>query len=504
MPHQLFHKAAAAFAILFSVGVGPRAFGQTTSAAAITSTNATTSTNTAGKQLLIPQHITRVPDGNDFNNPDSEFSFKHSKSTDNFVLFWAKEYGDDPMSNSVTNRRFDVDAVLKESDRFYDYYLSTLKWVDKDKSYATKYKFLFFVIGGNGGTAFGGSIDNKIGAFWTPATRINHGPYGVVAHELGHSFQALVRADGAASFSGGSIAEMTSQYMLFQVYPEWMTFENYHLVAFMKATHLAFLHEDNQYHSCYPLEYWSEKHGVEFIGKMWREVQRGEDPVMTYKRLTGITQEEFNDEMFDAARRFVTWDMPRIEKVAARYANQHVASLTKAADGWYQIASNTCPQNYGYNAIQLNVPAAGTKVSLDFKGVVGTEGFHSVQPEKAGWRYGFLASKEDGSRVYGGTFSKSPGTAEFTVPANTKFLWLVVSGAPTEHWIHVGRRGFGGGRGARSGTVNGANTNTISNDGRGGATNANTRPVVGTSNANEQWPYRFKLTGASPDDSIIH
>jgi hypothetical protein len=314
-----FHNAAAALVILCSLGFGRFAFAETMPAAV-----AINATNTSGKELLIPEHITRVPDGNDFNNPDSEFSFKHSKSTDNFVLFWAKEYGDDPMSNSVTNRRFDVDAVLKESDRFYNYYLNTLKWVDKDKSYATKYKFLFFVIGGTGGTAFGGSIDNKIGAFWTPATRINHGPYGVVAHELGHSFQALVRADGAASFSGGSIAEMTSQYMLFQVYPEWMTFENYHLVAFMKATHLAFLHEDNQYHSCYPLEYWSEKHGVEFIGKMWREVQRGEDPVMTYKRLTGITQDQFNDEMFDAARHFVTWDMPRIEKVASRYANQHV------------------------------------------------------------------------------------------------------------------------------------------------------------------------------------
>ena len=90
------------------------------------------------------------------------------------------------------------------------------------------------------------------------------------------------------------------------------------------------------------------------------------------------------------------------------------------------------------------------------------------------------------------------------MPANTKFLWLVVMGAPTEHWIHVGRRGFGGGRGARGGTATSANTNTISNDSRGGATNANTRPVVATSNANEQWPYRFKLTGTSPDDSIVH
>ncbi len=493
---QVFHKAAAALAILFSVGAGPLAYAQTTPAAIA-------STNTAGKEVLIPKRITRVPETNDFNNPDSEFSFKHSKSTDNFVLFWAKEYGDDPLANPTTNRRFNVDEVLKESDRFYDYYVNTLKWVDKDKSFATKYKFLFFVIGGTGGTAFGGSIDDKIGAFWTPATRINRGPYGVVAHELGHSFQALGRADGAASFSGGSFHEMTSQYMLWQVYPEWMTFENYHLTAFMKATHLAFLHEDNQYHSAQVLEYWSEKHGVEFIGKMWREVKPGEDPVMTYKRLTSVTQEKFNDEIFDAARRFVTWDMPRIDSVAARYANQHTTSLT-TTNGWYQISPDKCPQNYGYNAIKLKVPPAETKVSLDFKGIAGSAGFSSVQAEKAGWRYGFLASREDGSRVYSDTFSRSPGTAEFTVPTDTKFLWLVVTGAPTDHWMHAGARGFGRRRASTNASTN-ATTNATASSITNAPANTNAGATVTASvSANEQWPYSFKLTGTTPDDSIVH
>jgi hypothetical protein len=199
---------------------------------------------------------------------------------------------------------------------------------------------------------------------------------------------------------------------------------------------------------------------------------------MTYRRLNSQTQDQFNDEMFDASRHFVTWDMPRIDKVAAKHANKHYTSITKASEeGWYQISSNTCPQNYGYNAIKLKVPAADTKVSLDFKGIVGADGYHVVQPEKAGWRYGFLASKEDGSRVYGDTFSKSPGTAEFTVPDKTKFLWLVVTGAPTEHWIHPG------GRRRRS----------------EGATNS-----IPSIPSNEQWPYSFKLTGTAPDDSMVH
>ncbi len=68
MHHQAFRKAAA-LAILFSAGIGPLANAQTTPAAI-------TSTNTAGKEVLIPQRITRVPEGNDFNNPDSEYSFQ--------------------------------------------------------------------------------------------------------------------------------------------------------------------------------------------------------------------------------------------------------------------------------------------------------------------------------------------------------------------------------------------------------------------------------------------
>jgi hypothetical protein len=312
--------------------------------------------------------------------------------------------------------------------------------------------------------------------------------------------------------------------MLWQVYPEWMTFEKYHLDAFMRATHLAFLHPDNQYHSCYPIEYWSNKRGVEFFGRMWREVERGEDPVMTYKRLTSMSQEQFNDEMFDACRRFVTWDLPRIEAVAAQYANQHTTALAAADDGWYQIAAEKCPQNYGYNAIKLKVPAADTKVSLDFKGLVGAEGFASVRPENAGWRYGFVASQEDGSRVYSDTFSESEGTAEFAAPANTKFLWLVVMGAPTDHWIHPSGRGGGRGRRGARGTEaarggdaargveaarqgEGAQGGEAAQAGEGARQGESQRRGEGArgggANAIAQWPYRIKLTGTAPDDSMV-
>jgi hypothetical protein len=322
------------------------------------------------------------------------------------------------------------------------------------------------------GTAFGGGEENKVGMFWAPARRMNKAPFGALAHELGHSFQYLAGVDKAkgdtTAMDGGggsySFVEMTSQYMLWQVYPEWMTFENYHLIDFMKQTHLAFLHEKNMYHSPYVLEYWSTMHGIEFIGKMWREGGKGEDPVMTYKRLTSIDQKTFNDEIFDAARRFITWDMKRVEQVAKKYANQHSCKLDSIGEGWYKIAESRCPQNYGYNGIKLVVPAAKKNITLEFKGIAGAEGYRSLSVEKAGWRYGFVAVKEDGSRVYGEMNSNSTGKVKFKVPAGTQYLWLVVSGAPTEHWSHE---------------------------------------IDGDDKNDEQWPYQVKLTGTTFDDSVL-
>lgn len=423
---------------------------------------------TTKKELYLPAKMSRVPEGNDFNDNNSEFSYQRMVESDNIAIFWHKEYGEDPMANTDENKRFDVHFALEECERFYKYYVDELKMVEKGKSLTDKYKMIVIIFGGEGNTAFGGGEEEKIGMLWTPATRISKTPYGALAHELGHSFQYMSRIDAGAG-PRGAIMEMSAQYMLWQVYPEWMTFENYHLVDFMKQTHYAFLHPVNMYHSPYVLEYWSMKHGKEFFGQLSRSTQEGEDPVLTYKRLNNISQEQFNDEMFDASRRFITWDLKRVEKVAHKYANQHQSKLTEAGDGWYKITASNCPQNYGYNGIKLQVPKAGTKVEMQFKGIAGAEGYSDVNTEKAGWRYGFLASLKNGKRVYSDVYKDVDGTVSFKVPKNTEYLWLVVSGAPTEHWPIVMRRG-----------------------------RQNEEPPK-----EEMWPYQIKLTGTALDKDFI-
>ena len=417
---------------------------------------------TPEKELYLPAKVYLVPDSNNYNNPESDYCYKHMIQSENIALFWHKEYGDNPMQNPIEQKRFNPEEAITECERFFHYYVNELKLVETGKTFFDKYKLLIFVFGGDEGTAFGGGEEDKVGILWTPAVRINRKPYGALAHEMMHSFQYISEKDNSTG-PNGPVIEMSAQYALWQVYPEWMTFENYHLVDFLKGTHYAFLHPVNMYHSPYVLEYWSQKHGKEFFGKLSRSTQPGEDPVATYKRITGIGQELFNDELFDASRRFITWDLARINSVARPYANKHTTKLTTLQNGWYQIDSVNCPQNYGYNGISLKVPEAGTKLVLEFKGIAGAKGFSSVKTDKAGWRYGFVALLTNGSRVYSDIYKKSTGRAEFTVPQNTHYLWLVVSGAPTAHW-----------------------------------------PIVFNWEApaqtpDEQWPYEFKLTGTLPE-----
>ncbi|MBA4257762.1 MAG: hypothetical protein C0446_01265 [Chitinophaga sp.] len=416
------------------------------------------------KEVYIPGKVFRTPDNNNYLSDTSEFSFSRMAESKNIVAFWSKEFGKDPMLNPIEQKRFDIHNALNELERFYEFYVNQLKLVLKGKSLTDQYKMVLYVIGGNGGTAFGGGAENKIGMLWTPAARMTKAPYGALAHELGHSFQFMIRADNGRG-PRGAISEMSAQYMLWQVYPEWMTFENYHLKDFMKKTHYAFLHPTNMYHSPYVFEYWSNKHGIEFFGKLSRETLDTEDPVATYKRITNISQEQFNDEMFDASRRFITWDMKRIDSVARPYANQHFTDLKNAKEkDWYIVPAANCPQNYGYNGIQLKVPKSGSTVTLHFTGIAGAEGYQSVNIEKAGWRYGFVAYQKNGNRVYSTVGKNSKGELKFKVPNDTEYLWLVVMGAPTEHWpVSMGRQ----------------------------RTDADTKKE-------EQWPYQFKLAGSSP------
>ncbi len=421
------------------------------------------------KELYLPEEVGRVTRDNDYSDPESDYSFTRMVQGPNVAIFWHKEYGDVPMNNPDPRRTFNPYRMLEEVERYYRFYVNEMEYVIKGKSISDDKKLLVYVFGGDGGTAFGGGAEGAVGVFWTPAVRVNREPYGVIAHELAHSFQFMSRVDSGGASARGGVNEMAAQYFLWQVLPEWQSFENYHLEAFMGKTHYAFLHQTNIYHSPYVIEYWSNQHGLQFWGELNRKTESGEDVVQTYKRLREMSQEEFNDEMFDAVRRFITWDMPRIQEVSKPYRNQHQSELIASDDGWYRIAPSRVPQNYGYNGIRLQVPDAGTEVRLEFRGIAGAEGYNARNVELAGWRYGFVAYTSDERRIYSDVWNSAGGDVRFVVPDETEYLWLVVMGAPEEHFPVAGRRG-------------GASSDEP---------------------AEEAWPYQVRLSNASIHEAFI-
>lgn len=392
-----------------------------------------------GKTIYLPKKISTVPENNNFEDNNSEYSNMRSVQSTNFVIYWSKEYGDDPLINKDLSKRFNTKQLLEESERFYSYYVNQLKLVRKGKSISDQHKILILVTGGTEGTAYGWGADNKVGIFWTPASRINKEPYGVVAHELGHVFQFFANCDHNNIGFNGPINEMAAQYLLWQVYPDWISFEKFHMDAFVKKSNLAFLHPENAYHSPFLLEYWSELHGKTFYGKMLREVRKDEDPVETYKRITNISQEQFNKQVFEASSKFVSWDLKRVEAIAKKYANQHSTTMEAMNDGWYRVSKQSCPETYGYNAIKLKLPTKGNAVSVQFSPAKSDEGFKPTNAAEAGWRYGFVAYRANGASFYGEMHDQNNDVASFTVPDNTTHLWLVVTGAPKSH-KHITRK----------------------------------------------------------------
>jgi hypothetical protein len=154
------------------------------------------------KELYLPKEIWKVPKGNDFGHTSSKYNLQYRRESDNLAIFWPKSFGLHPENSTDPNIHFNPDSILASSERFYQYYVDSLQFVQPGNSISDKYKVLFIVCDDKDGTAYGGGSEEnpKIGILWTPPSRISYAPYGAIAHELGHVFQTFVSTDGGNGF----------------------------------------------------------------------------------------------------------------------------------------------------------------------------------------------------------------------------------------------------------------------------------------------------------------
>ena len=370
----------------------------------------------AQKKLYIPKDL----QGMNLKADTSKWSLNRSIETDDLIFMWERGFGND-VSNPPQLKGHDMSFnLLNLRDRiqtFYHFFRDTLGFVTPNyQSKADHYKMIVMVNYSLDGTAYGGTYDNFIGALWVAPNRIQDTKMNCMAHELGHSFQAQIMADSIGQCWGGTgFFEMASQWMLWQVNPDWITDENYHFEAFKTLTHKAFLHMDNIYHSPYVLQWWSDLHGRQFIAELFRQGVIGEDPVMTYKRMNGLSQSDFCDEIFRGYQHLVNFDFTHAYKETRQYAATFNTELETCSNGW--LRPKSLPEGYGFNAIKLD-----DRVNLN------SPVFH-LHLRGNQLRYGFVGITTNGESIY----SDVNATSFTSNGQPLKHLYLIIMGAPEHH-----------------------------------------------------------------------
>ena len=370
----------------------------------------------AQKKLYIPKDL----QGMNLKADTSKWSLNRSIETDDLIFMWERGFGND-VSNPPQLKGHDMSFnLLNLRDRiqtFYHFFRDTLGFVTPNyQSKADHYKMMVMVNYSLDGTAYGGTYDNFIEALWVAPNRIQDTKMNCMAHELGHSFQAQIMADSIGQCWGGTgFFEMASQWMLWQVNPDWITDENYHFEAFKTLTHKAFLHMDNIYHSPYVLQWWSDLHGRQFIAELFRQGVIGEDPVMTYKRMNGLSQSAFCDEIFRGYQHLVNFDFTHAYKETRQYAATFNTELETCSNGW--LRPKSLPEGYGFNAIKLD-----DRVNLN------SPIFH-LHLRGNQLRYGFVGITTNGESIY----SDVNATSFTSNGQPLKHLYLIIMGAPEHH-----------------------------------------------------------------------
>ncbi|WP_276893750.1 DUF6055 domain-containing protein [Hallella bergensis] len=407
---------------------------------------------------------------------DNKWSWFRHKQSEHYVVFWEPGFGDDPNAASVPEElRVDVDDLLAKAERFYNTNINKLKMVrvGGGKSQLDKYKMEIFLLYQTEWLATGSGYDNTIGALWVNPSTCK--PVGqTIAHEIGHCFQYQTYCDNImngkandlhsgyryglpGSNGGNAFWEQCAQWQSFQDYPE-LALTSYDFDVYVKNNHRHFEHEFMRYASYWFHYYAAKKHGYGMLGNLWNESRYPEDALQTYMRLyCGNSYEVLKTELFDFAQRIVTFDID-MDGVKNHYTNQDerfASKFYKTSTGSYRISYSKCPGATGFNVIPLDVPQDRSQVSVKLKGLpagtlladddpgvivdadgkkVGTTRNYNNVGTGQGWSFGFVALKDNGTRVYGEmNHTYSTGKANFTVPEHTNKLFLIVQGAPKSY-----------------------------------------------------------------------
>lgn len=410
---------------------------------------------------------------NDYTNENSTFCFQRSAESEHFVIFWAKgltKQRSGNLTGGASNSVCNVNTLLTNAEKIWKVYVEELGFLEPGKSTTDNVKIHMYVVNqsewradgsGTSGTVWEAGSGNtktakeyRTGMFhcnpWAASSEVT------VAHEIGHTFQYLVSADlgnqhglnygyGTNASGGNEWWEDCANWQAHKVYPAQQFAENWG--NNQKMHHMNILSENARYNNCYYQDWWCQLHGLNTVARVWRESNRPEDPIQAYMRIFGLNEETFADEQYEGYAHITSMDIDRWQKYGQGLIGSEqqrliapsaeiVENMLDGDDSYWVVDPAYCPENYGYNANPLKVPAAGTVVKANFRSIIGAAGYRIINKLRAGWRYGLVAYSSDGTRTYGEMGRGAEGEVSITVPENCTYLWFVVMGAPTTYWRH--------------------------------------------------------------------
>ena len=378
---------------------------------------------------------------------NNQWSFLRSLQSKHWIVFWEKEYGTKIPAN--------VENMLNMADECFELYANKLGFIKAEQgtSKTDKYKMIIRLKSTGDWIAEGSGIDNQIGMLTLSSWGYQSRGGQTTAHEIGHCFQYQVHCDNndwrGWMFNWGESTqnpfwEMCAQWMAYVYLPNKLLDDNEWLWNSLCGMHRHPLAGYLRYENFFIQNIFVEKHGWDAVGRLWNDCDYGEDPFQTYMRtrMTGTTAQklaQLADEMWEWGARMTTFDFDAIRSLAGGKASwRPQTKLTKDSEGFFSPEKGDCIENYGNNAIKLNIPSKGKTVYAEFIGEAGKDGYTAYNVTKGGWKYGFVAFLNDGTRIYTpittSTYNNPTGIATFECPGNVKNFWFVVSGAPTSYW----------------------------------------------------------------------
>ena len=418
-----------------------------------------------------------------FDSPNAKWSLTRSKESEHCVVFWAKEFGDDPNAASVPEElRVDVDDLLDKAEKIYATNVERLQFSAKPekKSRLDEYKLEIYLLYQREWLATGAGYDDVIGALWVNPSTCK--PVGeVIGHELGHTFQYQVYCDQLANGEsrdhqsgfryahdggfGNTIWEQCAQWQAWQDFPK-AAFTPYQKDVWAKNCHRAFENEWMRYQSYWFFYAVKDLHGADAIGAVWKASRRPEDFLDAYRRVyCDDDPEKLADDLYYYASRAATYDFDELREFAPdEWIDAYRPEIVVNDEGAWQIAYASCPDESGFNAIPLDPKGYDGVVEVSFKslpigsplakddpGVVAlsrerepktatTRAYNAptgaMKDARSQFRYGFVALCDDGKRVYGDDYRESEKTVQFEIPENATRLFFVVAAVADRHYRH--------------------------------------------------------------------